>query len=63
MVRGDPEGLHAGPARRRAFDKLSLGADPDLLDELHDGPFGTYGHLADRYGVHWFFRGDSGRNA
>jgi hypothetical protein len=34
-------------------------ADPDLLDDLRDLPFGTYGHLADRYGVHWFFQGDS----
>jgi PhnB protein len=47
---------------RQIFDKLSLEADPDLLDELHDEPFGTYGHLADRYGVHWFFRGDDERN-
>jgi PhnB protein len=46
---------------REIFDKLSLGADPDLLDELHDEPFGTDGHLADRYGVHWFFRGDTER--
>jgi PhnB protein len=43
---------------KEIFDKLSLGADPDLLDELHDMPFGTYGHLADRFGVHWFFKGD-----
>ena len=40
------------------FDKLSLGADRDLLDELEDMPFGTYGHLADKFGVHWFFRGE-----
>jgi PhnB protein len=40
------------------FDKLAVGADPDLLDELRDLPFGAYGHLADRYGVHWFFRGE-----
>ena len=40
------------------FDKLAVGADPDLLDELRDLPFGIYGHLADRYGVHWFFRGE-----
>jgi PhnB protein len=46
---------------KEIFDKLSLGANPDLLDELHDEPFGTYGHLADRYGVHWFFRGDTER--
>jgi uncharacterized glyoxalase superfamily protein PhnB len=38
------------------FDKLAVSADPDLLDELRDLPFGSYGHLADRYGVHWFFR-------
>jgi PhnB protein len=42
---------------RAAFDQLAVGADPDLLDELRELPFGTYGHLADRYGVHWFFRG------
>ena len=42
---------------RTLFDKLAGGADPDLLDDLRDMPFGTYGHLADRYGVHWFFRG------
>jgi PhnB protein len=41
---------------RAVFDKLAAGADPDLLDDLRDMPFGTYGHLADRYGVHWFFR-------
>lgn len=40
------------------FDKLSVGADKDLLDELRDMPFGSYGHLADRFGVHWFFRGE-----
>jgi PhnB protein len=42
---------------RAVFDKLSSGADTDLLDDLRDMPFGVYGHLADRYGVHWFFRG------
>jgi len=42
---------------RRVFDRLAVGADPDLLDHLRDEPFGVYGHLADRYGVHWFFRG------
>jgi PhnB protein len=41
------------------FDKLAVGADPDLLDELRTLPFGIYGHLCDRYGVHWFFRGDA----
>jgi PhnB protein len=42
---------------RAVFDRLAAGADPDLVDDLRDMPFGTYGHLADRYGVHWFFRG------
>ncbi len=42
---------------RAAFDKLAVGADEELLDDLRDMPFGSYGHLADRYGVHWFFRG------
>ncbi len=39
------------------FDKLAVGGDPSLLDELRAMPFGIYGHLADKYGVHWFFRG------
>ena len=39
------------------FDRLSEGADPALLDNLREMPFGIYGHLADRYGVHWFFNG------
>ena len=43
---------------RAVFDKLAVGADKALLDDLREMPFGTYGHLADRYGVHWFFRGD-----
>jgi PhnB protein len=43
---------------RTIFDNLSVGSDPALLDELRDLPFGVYGHLADKYGVHWFFRGD-----
>lgn len=44
---------------RGAFDALAAGADEKLLDDLREMPFGTYGHLADRYGVHWFFRGPS----
>ena len=43
---------------RKIFDKLSAGADKELLDDLRDMPFGSYGHLADKYGVHWFFQGD-----
>ncbi len=44
---------------RAVFDKLAVDSDTDLLDDLTDLPFGIYGHLADRYGVHWFFRGAS----
>ncbi len=43
---------------REIFAKLSEGADPTLLDPLRDMPFGSYGHLADKYGVHWFFTGE-----
>jgi PhnB protein len=43
---------------RGVFDKLSVGADPDRLDDLRDMPFGVYGHLVDKYGVQWFFRGE-----
>jgi PhnB protein len=40
------------------FNKLSAGADQSLLDDLREMPFGSYGHLADKYGVHWFFQGE-----
>ncbi|HEY1870557.1 MAG TPA: VOC family protein [Chitinophagaceae bacterium] len=43
---------------KEIFDKLSDGADKNLLDELREMPFGIYGHLADKYGVHWFFVGE-----
>ncbi|MDQ2718611.1 MAG: VOC family protein [Bacteroidota bacterium] len=43
---------------RQIFKKLSEGADKKLLDDLRDMPFGSYGHLADKYGVHWFFQGE-----
>ncbi len=46
------------PELRAIFDKLSEGADQNLLDDLRDLPFGSYGHLADKFGVHWFFQGD-----
>ena len=42
---------------KEIFDKLSEGADKSLLDELREMPFGMYGHLSDKYGVHWFFTG------
>jgi uncharacterized glyoxalase superfamily protein PhnB len=35
----------------------AAGTNNDLLDGSRDVPFGSYSHLADRYGVHWFFRG------
>ncbi len=44
---------------RAIFDSLATGADKSLLDDLRDMPFGTYGHLADKYGVHWFFKGEA----
>ena len=43
---------------RVIFDRLAVGADPELLDDLRDMPFGIYGHLADQFGVHWFFQGE-----
>ncbi|HEX5483243.1 MAG TPA: VOC family protein [Terriglobia bacterium] len=46
------------PELKAVFDKLAMGSDPALLDDLRDMPFGAYGHLADKYGVHWFFRGE-----
>lgn len=52
--------IHAGTyiELRAIFDRLAEGADRSLLDDLQDMPFGSYGHLADRFGVHWFFQGD-----
>lgn len=43
---------------RDIFEKLSKGADPTMLDPLRNMPFGSYGHLADKYGVHWFLTGE-----
>jgi PhnB protein len=43
---------------KAVFDKLSAGAPNELMDDLRDMPFGSYGHLADKYGVHWFFQGE-----
>jgi len=45
--------------QRKIFDGLDAGGAPSLRDELQELSFGIYGHLADRYGVHWFFRGDA----
>ena len=44
---------------RSIFDKLSESANPEFFVDLQDMPFGKYGRLTDRYGVEWFFRGDS----
>jgi PhnB protein len=59
---GNTVGMYLGsgeyPDLKAAFDKLAVGADPDVFDDLRDMPFGSYGHFADRYGVHWFFRGE-----
>jgi len=43
---------------RAIFDSLAAGADTALFDDLREMPFGTYGHFADKYGVHWFFQGE-----
>jgi PhnB protein len=43
---------------RAIFDRLAAGSDNELLDDLRDLPFGSYGHLADKYGIHWFFQGE-----
>ena len=48
---------------RAIFDKLSIGADPQLLDDLREMPFGSYGHLADRFGADWFFQGEKKQGA
>jgi PhnB protein len=60
--RGNTVGLYLNEGSyrdlRAVFDKLAVGGDPGLLDDLRELPFGVYGHLADKFGVHWFFRGD-----
>ncbi len=43
---------------KTVFDKLRVGANPDRFQDLHDMPFGTYGQMYDRFGVHWIFKGD-----
>jgi PhnB protein len=42
---------------KQVFDRLAEDADRGLVDELKELSFGIYGHLADKYGVHWFFVG------
>lgn len=43
---------------KTVFDKLSVGAQKDRLQELHEMPFGIYGQFYDKYGIQWIFRGD-----
>ncbi len=50
IVRGD-----TATELQAIFNRLAAGADARLLDPLRALPFGTYGHLADKYGVPWFF--------
>ena len=38
------------------FENLSEGAEKELIDPLRTVPFGTYGHLTDKFGIQWFFR-------
>ncbi len=40
------------------FEKLRQGAREDRFQDLHDMPFGTYGQLYDKFGIHWIFKGD-----
>jgi PhnB protein len=43
---------------KKVFDKLSIGAEKDRFQDLHDLPFGTYGQFYDKYGVQWIFKGE-----
>jgi uncharacterized glyoxalase superfamily protein PhnB len=41
------------------FEKLRQGAEQEFLVELQAMPFGIYGRFTDRYGVEWYFRGET----
>ena len=43
---------------RAVFDKLSVGAEKDRFQELHQLPFGMYGQFYDKFGIQWIFKGD-----
>jgi PhnB protein len=43
---------------KEVFDKLSVGAEKERFQDLHDMPFGTFGQFYDKYGVQWIFKGD-----
>ena len=47
---------------KRIFDKLSVGANSETFQELHDMPFGVYGQFTDKYGVSWKFNGETSRS-
>jgi PhnB protein len=41
------------------FGQLSVGANREHFQDLHEMPFGIYGQFYDKYGVQWIFRGGS----
>lgn len=43
---------------KTAFEGLARGAEKEKFQELHELPFGMYGQLTDKFGVHWIFKGD-----
>ena len=43
---------------KSVFDKLAVGAEKEKFQDLHQLPFGTYGQLTDKFGIHWIFKGD-----
>jgi len=49
---------HQASELRAIFEKLAEGAWQPTFTPLCEMPFGLYGHLRDRYGVEWFFRGE-----
>jgi PhnB protein len=40
---------------RSAFDKLTVGAEKEKFQALHELPIGVYGQFTDKFGVHWIF--------
>ena len=43
---------------KAVFDKLSVGANKNRFQDLHQMPFGTFGQFYDKYGYQWIFKGD-----
>jgi len=60
--RGNMTAIYVNTAQpdelKAVFDRLSEGAVAQTLVPLTPMPFGLYGHLTDRFGVEWFFRGE-----